>query len=151
MSIQKPIYLNRTSAGIIKPDAVVRGLDSRIFRTIEDSGLQIVQFERVVLTPSDIARLYPHNVEKPFWDDFVGYMTCGVAIPFLVHGEDPLRILNELVGSMTRDEAESGSIRRMAIEDYFREYRLAIQNLVHSSYNQETLLKELGWFYERSG
>jgi nucleoside-diphosphate kinase len=138
--------MNNISFGLLKPDAISRGLELFIFSKLEHYGLIVVPYKERILTPNDVSELYPHNLGKPFWEDYVGYMTCGPVVPFLIYGRDALRILNEIVGSTRKKDAEKKSIRSISIEDYFPEYE-CIQNILHSSCDEQALKRELRWLY----
>lgn len=126
--------------GILKPDAVSRHLEGEIYRKI--SRLSGFGFRKRTRLDEEIVKLlYPHNVEKEFFTDYLGYMTHSDSEVFVTSGDGILDRLNDLIGTMV--DPEKGTIRHdLQKNDYFPEY-LCYQNLIHSPSDEEACRRDL--------
>jgi|YelNatPaOPRAMG01_1025707.scaffolds.fasta_scaffold27881_2 nucleoside-diphosphate kinase len=143
--------VSKITFGILKPDAIIRNLEEEIYKRITSHGLSIYKKRRVRLTETEVNLIYGHNKDKPFYPHFIKYMTVADSEPFLAtlfDGRDAIKLLNEIVGYWEPEKAEKGTIRGdLAIKDFFKEYSLATQNLIHSAREKNNVISEAKLFF----
>jgi nucleoside-diphosphate kinase len=129
-----------TTLGILKPDAVERGLVGKVLTMIEDAGFTIRRMEMVRLTPERARAFYAVHEGKPFLDDLVAYMTSGPCVPVMLEAEDAIPRWRELMGATNPENAKPGTIRAA--------FGKNIQtNTVHGSDAPETARTEILFFF----
>jgi nucleoside-diphosphate kinase len=131
--------LNKT-LGILKPDAVERGLVGKVLTMIEDAGFTIRRMEMVRLTPERARAFYAVHEGKPFLDDLVTYMTSGPCVPVMLEADDAITRWRELMGATNPENAKPGTIRAA--------FGKNIQtNTVHGSDSPESVKIEIPFFF----
>ena len=131
--------MERTLA-IIKPDAVQRNLAGKILARLEAEGFVILGLKMVYLSKQDAQRFYHVHRERPFFDSLTSYMASGAAIPILLHREQAIQTLREVMGATDPAQAAAGTIRK--------EWGLNIeQNAIHGSDAPETAAAEIPFFF----
>lgn len=121
--------------GILKPDAIVRGLESEIYERIREVGLEITIIDKRFLTITDVDLLYGHHIGKDYYGEIVAFMTSRAVEIFLAEGKDAVERLNNLIGSTDPAKAPLRTLRR----DYYCQIRAMpqfpniYQNILHSS------------------
>lgn len=123
---------------IIKPDAVSRGIESKIIKHITDAGFQIAARRRMKLNNEDAYDFYYAHKDKPFFRDLIEFMTSGPSI-FMVlrneNSENAIEDFRKLIGSTDPKEAEEGTIRKIYAENLQR-------NSIHGSDSPESVRNE---------
>ena len=131
--------MNKT-LGILKPDAVDRGLVGKVLTMIEDAGFTIRRMEMVRLTPERARAFYAVHEGKPFLDDLVAYMTSGPCVPVMLEADDAITRWRELMGATNPENAKPGTIRAA--------FGKNIQtNTVHGSDSPESAKIEIPFFF----
>ena len=123
---------------ILKPDAISRGLESKISKHITDAGFQIAARRRVHLTNEEAYDFYEVHKDKPFFRSLVDYMTSGACVFMVLRNENSPNAIDDfrkLIGSTDPVEAEEGTIRKMYAESLER-------NSIHGSDSPESVIKE---------
>ena len=134
----------RYSSGLIKPDGVERGLEREIFEWMESSGLKVVLHKALLLKERDIRVLYHYCYGMEHYKDLESFLMSGPAtfyVVFSVSG-DAVELLNRLVGSTDPKKSLRETIRG-------RYGRSVARNVIHSTQNTATLLKDLNHFLTR--
>jgi len=128
------------SIGLLKPDCLKRGIEKEILAMIRNSGFIIIEKRRVRLTREDVDTIWNSCKKTYFYEDMVKFFLSEDCIIFIVEGENAILRLNELVGYFEPALADSGTIRNI--------YGIsAMENIIHSTLNEETYLKELFLFF----
>jgi nucleoside-diphosphate kinase len=123
---------------IIKPDAISRGLESKITKHITDAGFQTAARKRVHLTNEDAYDFYEIHKDKPFFRNLIDYMTSGACVFMVLRNENSANAIEDfrkLIGSTDPSEAEDGTIRKLYAESLER-------NSIHGSDSPESVIKE---------
>lgn len=129
------------SFGLLKPDCLKRGIDKKVLAFVESAGLRIIAIKRVRLTRQDVDIIWSSCKEAKFYEDMVAFSTSGDCIVFIVEGANAIRRLKDLVGYYEPAIAKEGTIRhQFGIS--------AMENIVHSSEDEETYEKEKALFFD---
>lgn len=125
---------------IIKPDATKRNLTGAINAKIEAAGLRIVAQKRVHMTRTQAETFYSVHAGKPFFDEFISFMTSAPVVVQVLEGENAIAKYREVMGATNPANAAEGTIRK--------EFALSIgENSVHGSDAEETAKIEIAqWF-----
>lgn len=125
---------------IIKPDATKRNLTGAINAKIEAAGLRIVAQKRVRMTRTQAETFYSVHAGKPFFDEFISFMTSAPVVVQVLEGENAIAKYREVMGATNPANAAEGTIRK--------EFALSIgENSVHGSDAEETAKIEIAqWF-----
>src|SRR5437899_12880207 len=126
--------------GLVKPEAMGRGLAGEIVRRIEARGMTL-RAAKLIRVSRDLAeRHYDEHKEKPFFGELVQFITSGPTLALVVEGEGAIATLRTTIGATNPADAEPGSIRgdlALAMPD----------NLVHGSDSPESAEREIAlWF-----
>lgn len=125
---------------MIKPDGVRRKLVGEILSRFERRGFDIIAPK--MLTPSqDLAREhYESHKDKPFFPELVDFVTSGPVVAFVLEGENAIRIVRQMMGTLDPLQAVPGSIRG----DFTLQTR---ENVIHGSDSDESAQREISiWF-----
>lgn len=128
------------SMGLLKPDCLKRGLQGKVLALVESQGLRIIAKKRVRLTRTDVDSLWPSCKEMEFYEDMVAFSLSGDCIVFLVEGDTAIQKLNQLVGHYDPERAKKGTVRQLFGTS-------SMENIMHSSLNQETYWEERTLFF----
>jgi nucleoside-diphosphate kinase len=128
---------------MIKPDAVQRGLVGKIIQRFEAKGLKIVAMKMRTL-PQDVAREhYVEHAKKPFFEDLVGFITSGPAVPMVVEGKDAISEVRKINGATNPTKAQPGTVRGDFGLDMGR-------NVIHGSDSPESAKREIALHFDES-
>jgi nucleoside-diphosphate kinase len=125
--------------GIVKPDAVSRGLTGKIVAQIEAAGLQVEALRMVQLSREQAEGFYAVHRHRPFFDSLVGFMTSGPCVVMVLGGEDAISRYRTLMGSTEPVRAARNTIRALYGSN-------VEQNAVHGSDSPETAATEIAFF-----
>ncbi len=128
------------SLGILKPDCIMRKLETKVLNIIEQYGLSILFTKRVKLSKNDVEIVYANCLKENFWHQLLDSYTIGESIVFIVYGKDAINRLNELVGFRDPQIAEQHTIRHQFGRDI-------TYNIIHSTANEKSLKKEMDHFF----
>jgi nucleoside diphosphate kinase len=126
-----PANKSTAALGILKPDAVARKLNERIYTDLRLKNLWIRVIEGRTLEGFESDLLYPHCMEKPFYSKLREFTTSGPSEIFMIYG----------FGSEERMDGIKKCIRsKYHIEDqWFPKLLGSAQNLIHTSYEPHEL------------
>ena len=126
--------------GIIKPDAVKRGLTGDVLSRIHAAKFQIVTIKSLRLTKSEAEGFYAIHRERPFFGELTDFMSSGKAVVIVLEAENAIAKWRETMGATDPAKAAPGTIRK--------ELGTSIQfNCTHGSDAPETAAFEIGYFF----
>lgn len=121
---------------MIKPEGVERGLVGEIISRFERQGFKIVALKLTRLSRELAERLYAEHRGKDFFEPLVSYITSGPVVPFVIEGEDAIRVAREMVGATDPKKAAPGTIRA--------DFGIDVQrNVIHAADSPETARREI--------
>lgn len=126
---------------MIKPDAFQRGLVGEIVSRIEDRGLKLVGMKLLVPSQEQGEKHYAEHSDEPFYDDLVGFITSGPAVPMVVEGENAVSVVRDMIGATDPAEASPGTVRGDLALDIGR-------NCVHAADAPETAEREISIYFD---
>lgn len=130
--------------GIIKPDAVKKGLSGMIISLIELNKFSIERMQKIQLTRNQAELFYEVHKERPFFQELVETMTAGPVIVMALERENAILGWRELMGATDPEKAAFGTLRKM--------FGTSIGiNAVHGSDSQQTARTELPFFFPDLG
>ncbi len=127
--------------GIIKPDAIEKGVIGEIIVRAEEANLKMVGCKMLHLDKPRAEGFYAVHKEKPFFSNLVNFMTSGPCIVMVLEGENAINKWRETMGITDPEKAASGTIRNDFGTDIER-------NAVHGSDATETANFEVPYFFE---
>jgi nucleoside-diphosphate kinase len=131
--------MNKTF-GIIKPDAVERGLAGKILALIEENGFKIRAMRQQQMSRAEAEGFYAVHRERPFFGELVEFMISGPCIVMCLEKENAVTEWRKLMGATNPANADEGTIRKLFAESVGR-------NCVHGSDAAETAAVELAYFF----
>ncbi len=140
----------QTTAVLVKPDGLQRGLIGEIISRFEKKGLKLVGLKMVQMTDAQLSAWYVEHKDKSFFGDLKSFMASMPIVAMAWSGIDAVLVVRKLVGTTLGREAEAGSIRG----DFGMSQQL---NLIHASGNSSDAEREVaivfgkGEIFEYSG
>jgi len=129
--------------GMLKPDAVERGLIGQVIARLEAKGLKVVAMKMLKIDRKKAERLYEVHKGKPFYDGLVDYSMSGPVVTMILEGEGAIKRLRQVIGATDPAKAEPGTIRR--------EFGLEVlKNVIHAADSPENAEREMRIFFEKS-
>ena len=129
--------------GLIKPDAVQRGLIGEITSRLENKGLKISGMKLMKVSEELAGRHYGEHVGKPFFDALVNFITSSPIVALAVDGDNAVAVVRNVMGATNPQDAANGSIRG--------DLGLSIgMNLIHGSDSPTSSERELALFFDES-
>ena len=125
---------------ILKPDATARNLTGAINAMIEQAGLRIIAQKRVRISREQAETFYGVHRERPFFREFVEFMTSGPVVVQVLEGENAIAKYRDVMGATDPAKAAPGTIRKVHA-------RSIGENSVHGSDAPETAVKEIAQFF----
>lgn len=132
-----------TTAVLVKPDGMQRGLIGEIIARFERKGLKLVGLKMVHMTDNMLSEWYAEHKDKSFFNDLKMYMGSMPIIAMAWQGIDAVPVVRKLVGTTLGREAEAGSIRG----DFSMSQQL---NLIHASANDGDAARELEIVFDKN-
>lgn len=126
---------------MIKPDAFQRGLVGEVVSRIEDRGLKLVGMKLLVPSQEQGEKHYAEHSDEPFYEDLVGFITSGPAVPMVVEGENAVSVVRDMIGATDPAEASPGTVRGDLALDIGR-------NCVHAADAPETAEREISIYFD---
>jgi nucleoside-diphosphate kinase len=132
--------VSERTLGLIKPDAVERGLVGEIISRYERKGLTIVAMEQRVIGSSLADAHYAEHVDKPFYPGLREFITGGPLVALVLEGDRAIDVVRRMNGATDSRTADPGTIRGdLSLSKS--------ENLVHASDSPDSAKRELGlWF-----
>lgn len=125
--------------GIIKPDAVAKGIIGRIIAHIEAGGLEIEALRLVQLSEEQAAGFYAVHKHKPFFRSVVSFMSSGPCVLMILKGNGAIEKYRALMGATDPKKAASNTLRALYGTDVEK-------NAVHGSDSPATAAQEIEFF-----
>lgn len=138
-----PLERERTLA-IIKPDGVGGRLIGEIVKRFEAENLDVVALKLIHLDLETAGRFYQVHQDKPFYQDFVTFMSSGSCVVMILEGEGAIGNVRRIIGSTDPSKADWGTIRRNFATDIRH-------NVVHGSDSEATARAEINFFFGPEG
>lgn len=99
--------------GLIKPDAIERGIIGEIIAVIESERLKVVDLKMLRLSRVRAEQFYSEHKHKGFFPELIDYMTSGPIVAFVLEGENAVTKYRELMGDTDPKKALVGTIREL--------------------------------------
>jgi len=125
---------------IIKPDAVAKNVIGEIYSRFEKAGLKIVAAKMMQLSEEKAGEFYAVHKERPFYGEFIAFMTSGPVMVQVLEGDDAIAKNREVMGATNPKEAAAGTIRADFAESID-------ENAVHGSDGPDTAKAEIAFFF----
>lgn len=134
--------MSNLTFGIIKPDAVKKGVHGSIIQKILDNGFGIRGMKLIHQTKSQAEGFYAVHKERPFFGELTEFMSSGPCVVLVLEKENAVPAWRELMGATNPDEADEGTLRK--------EFASSIgENAVHGSDSDENAEIEIAYFFSR--
>ncbi len=126
---------------LVKPDAMQRGLASKVLGRLERRGLKMVAARLLQIDEALAARHYAEHVGKPFYERLCSFITSGPVIAAVFEGDDAVALARQTIGATDPAKAAPGSIRG--------DFGINMgRNLVHGSDSPESAAREVALFFD---
>ncbi|MBS9365624.1 nucleoside-diphosphate kinase [Listeria welshimeri] len=126
---------------MVKPDGVERGLIGEIVAKIEKKGIKLVAGKLIQIDRKLAEQHYAEHIDKPFFEDLIGFITSGPVFAMVLEGDDVIKIARRMMGKTNPLEADAGTIRA--------EYAVHTnRNVIHGSDSPESAKREIQLFFE---
>jgi len=141
----------QTTLGIIKPEAIVRGIVKEIEKRILRAKMKIISSRQIILRENEFDLIYK-SVKEPDWlhNARREYMTHLPVILLRIEGHDSVRRLLDLRGYSNPKYAAPGTIRAdfARDQDYIelRKQRRIALNVFHACDSEEEALRLVDYF-----
>lgn len=127
--------------GILKPDALEKGIIGELVSRAEAGGLKVVGLKLLKLTKEKAEGFYAVHKEKPFFRSLVAYMTSGPVVVMALEGTGAVKKWRDIMGATDPEKATEGTIRS--------DFGTSIErNCSHGSDAAETAKFEIAYFFE---
>ena len=127
--------------GIVKPDAVERGLAGEIIGRLERRGLHLLAAELRSIDLETAKAHYAEHDGKPFFSELLEFITRSPVLVMVLEGPtDTIAIVRATMGAANPAEAVPGTIRgdlAPSLPD----------NLVHGSDSPESAAREISIYF----
>ena len=127
--------------GIIKPDAVKKGVIGEIINKIEGSELKVVGMKMMQMTKARAEGFYGVHRGKGFFDELTTFMSSGPVVVMALEGENAIVNWRNVMGATNPEAAAEGTLRR----DFGTDIG---SNAVHGSDSPENAKTEIAYFFE---
>ena len=132
--------MTERTLGIIKPDAVAKGIAGRIIAKIEEAGFTLVAAKMIHMSDAQARGFYIVHKERPFYGSLCAFMTQGPCIPMVLEGDNAINRWRDLMGATNPANAAPETIRK--------EFASSIEaNCVHGSDAPATAAFEIAYFF----
>jgi nucleoside-diphosphate kinase len=126
--------------GIIKPDAVAKGVIGGVIDLLEKGGIKVVALRQERLSVAQAEGFYAVHKARPFFGGLIAFMTSGPAVLMALEGENAIARYRELMGPTDSTKAPKGTLRGNFGTDIEK-------NAVHGSDGPDTAKFELSYFF----
>lgn len=134
--------MSNLTFGIIKPDAVKKGVHGAIIQKILDSGFKIRGMKLIHQTLKQAEGFYAVHSERPFFGELTEFMSSGPCVVLTLEKENAVPEWRNLMGATNPAEAGEGTLRK--------EFASSIgENAVHGSDSEENAAIEIAYFFNK--
>lgn len=128
--------------GIIKPDAVSKGVTGKILDRIISEGFKIRAMKLIRLTKKQAEGFYAVHKGKAFFEELTDFMSSGPCVVMVLEKDRAVENWRELMGATNPAEAKEGTLRK--------EFGSSIgENAVHGSDSAENAKIEIAYFFNQ--
>ena len=128
---------------IIKPDATSKNIIGKIIDRFEENDLKVVAGKLIHMNETKAAGFYAEHEGRPFFSNFVEYMTSAPVFVQVLEGDNAVLKNRELMGATNPSDADPGTIRADFAETIDA-------NAVHGSDSTESAAREISYFFDDS-
>jgi nucleoside-diphosphate kinase len=134
--------MSNLTFGIIKPDAVKKGVQGKIIQKILDKGFRVRGMKLIHQTRKQAEGFYEVHRGKPFYDELTEFMSSGPCVVLALEKENAVPEWRKLMGATNPAEADEGTLRK--------EFASSIgENAVHGSDSDENAAIEIAYFFSK--
>ncbi len=134
--------MSNLTFGIIKPDAVRKGVQGHIIQRILDNGFKIRGMKLIHQTKKQAEGFYEVHAERPFYEELTEFMSSGPCVVLALEKENAVREWRNLMGATNPAEADEGTLRK--------DFASSIgENAVHGSDSNENAGIEVAYFFSK--
>lgn len=134
--------MSNLTFGIIKPDAVKKGVHGAIIQRILDDGFKIRGMKLIHQTRKQAEGFYEVHKERPFFGELTEFMSSGPCVVMVLEKENAVPEWRRLMGATNPSEADEGTLRK--------EFASSIgENAVHGSDSEENAAIEIAYFFSK--
>ncbi len=134
--------MSNLTLGIIKPDAVKKGVQGAIIQKILDKGFKIRGLKLIQQSLKQAEGFYAVHAERPFFGELTEFMSSGPCIVMVLEKENAVPEWRTLMGATNPTEADEGTLRK--------EFASSIgENAVHGSDSDENASIEIAYFFSK--
>ncbi len=134
--------MSNLTLGIIKPDAVKKGVQGVIIQKILDKGFKIRGLKLIQQSLKQAEGFYAVHAERPFFGELTEFMSSGPCIVMVLEKENAVPVWRTLMGATNPAEAVEGTLRK--------EFASSIgENAVHGSDSDENASIEIAYFFSK--
>ena len=132
--------MGERTLGLVKPDAVRRGLVGEVLTRFERKGLTIVVMDLRHVDAATADRHYAEHLERDFYPPLREFITSGPLVALVLEGDETIAVVRAINGSTDGRAAAAGTIRG----DFSLSNR---ENLVHASDSAQSAAREIEIFF----
>ena len=134
--------MSNITLGIIKPDAVGKGVHGTIIQRVLDNGFRIRALKLIHQTKKQAEGFYEVHRGKPFYEELTEFMSSGPCVVMALEKENAVPEWRNLMGATNPAEADEGTLRK--------EFASSIgENAVHGSDSDENAQIEVAYFFSK--
>ncbi|MCO6511918.1 MAG: nucleoside-diphosphate kinase [Aridibacter famidurans] len=134
--------MSNLTFGIIKPDAVKKGVHGTIIQRILDNGFKVRGMKLIHQTRKQAEGFYEVHKERPFFGELTEFMSSGPCVVLVLEKENAVKAWRDLMGATNPAEADKGTLRK--------EFASSIgENAVHGSDSDENAAIEIAYFFSK--
>jgi nucleoside-diphosphate kinase len=134
--------MSNLTFGIIKPDAVAKGVTGKIIDRILANGFKIRAMKLIHQTKKQAEGFYAVHRGKGFFDELTDFMSSGPCVVMVLEKENAVKAWRDLMGATNPAEAAEGTLRK--------EFASSIgENAVHGSDSDENAAIEISYFFSQ--
>tara|TARA_Y100001934_G_scaffold26978_1_gene29528 strand:- start:160 stop:585 length:426 start_codon:yes stop_codon:yes gene_type:complete len=125
---------------LLKPDCLAGSLAGETLSRFEKAGYAVRACKMLRLDDAVLREHYAHVAHLPFFPDIAGFMSSRPVIAIILHGENVIQGVRDLLGPTDSTQAPVGTIRGDLGTDKMR-------NVVHASDGPESAQAEIKRFF----
>ncbi len=128
---------------LIKPNITAQNKVGEILAIVEKNGFIIDHLKMCIMTDDTAAKFYAEHRGKSFYNRLLAFMKSGKTVAAVLHRDDAVKKLRELVGNTDYKKARMGTIRRLYGETVTRNAVHASDSIEHAKKEIEIIFPEL--------
>ena len=125
---------------LIKPNATAKNKIGAIIKMVEEHGFIVENLKMFRMDATLANEFYAEHVGKSFFEELMGFMLSGPIVAVVLHRDNAVTFLRELIGNTMFGKANPGTIRHLFADS-------STQNAVHASDAIERAKVEIGLIF----